>query len=251
MSPLAPGGATKVLGDERAGIWYSWLMGGLKAFAAELAGTFALTLAGAGALCLDSATGGRLGPMGVALAYAAATATVFHSFPSAVGRFNPALALAELALHRVSVPRGVVALAAQLLGAACAGIFLSAALSGGRPDLLGEPAFLGACAPIGVGYRAATLIEAVATFFLACAVFAADGRRARHMGPVSIGAAALFGALIAGPLTGGAMNPARAFGPALAAGRWSMHYVYWVGPLAGAFVAALAAPYLITEENKP
>jgi glycerol uptake facilitator protein len=58
----------------------------------------------------------------------------------------------------------------------------------------------------------------------------------------------LFGALIAGPLTGGALNPARDFGPALAAGAWTEHYVYWIGPLAGAIAAALAAPYLIHEE---
>ncbi len=224
-------------------------MGGLRAFAAELAGTFALTLAGAGALCLDFATGGKLGPAGVALAYAAAAATVVHSFPSAVGRFNPAITVAELAVTRVGVLRGVFALGAQLLGAACAGLLLSAVLSGGRPELLVAPAYLGACIPVGIGYRAATLVEAVATFFLTLAVFAADERRA--LGPLSIGAATLFGALIAGPLTGGAMNPARAFGPAIAAGRWSMHYVYWVGPLAGAVVAALAAPYLIHEENRP
>lgn len=227
-------------------------MGGLRAFAAELAGTFALTLAGAGALCLDYATGGRFGPVGTALAYAAAAATVVHAFPSAVGRFNPALAIAELAARRVDFLRGVFALGAQLLGAMCAGLFLRAVLSGGRPELLTEPAYLGACVPAGVGYRAATLVEAVATFFLALAVFAADQRRARRIAPLSIGAATLFGALIAGPLTGGAMNPARAFGPALAAGLWSMHYVYWVGPLAGAAVAALAAPHLINaEENRP
>ncbi len=225
-------------------------MGGLKAFAAEFTGTFALTLAGAGALCLDIATGGRLGPLGTALAYAAGAMTVFHSFPAAVGRFNPALTLAELAVQRIAVLRGVFAIAAQLLGATCAGLFLSAVLAGGRPDLLVSPAYLGACVPVGIGYRAATLVEAVATFFLASAVFAADQRRARRLGPLSIGAATLFGALIAGPLTGGAMNPARAFGPAIAVGRWSMHYVYWVGPLAGAIVAALVAPYLITEENR-
>ena len=225
-------------------------MGGLKAFAAEFTGTFALTLAGAGALCLDIATGGRLGPLGAALAYAAGAMTVFHSFPAAVGRFNPALTLAELAVQRIAVLRGVFAIAAQLLGATCAGLFLSAVLAGGRPELLAAPAYLGACVPVGIGYRAATLVEAVATFFLACAVFAADQRRARRLGPLSIGAATLFGALIAGPLTGGAMNPARAFGPAIAVGRWSMHYVYWVGPLAGAIVAALVAPYLITEEKR-
>ncbi|MBI4060546.1 MAG: aquaporin, partial [Elusimicrobia bacterium] len=78
-----------------------------------------------------------------------------------------------------------------------------------------------------------------------------DQRRAKRLAPLSIGSATLFGALIAGPLTGGALNPARAFGPAIAAGFWSMHYVYWVGPLTGAFAAALAAPYLIHEENRP
>lgn len=226
-------------------------MGGLRAFFAELFGTFALTLAGAGALCLDAATGGRLGPAGVALAYAAGAATVVHTFPTAVGRFNPALAIAELVVGATGVARGVFALGAQLLGAACAGLFLRAVLSGGRPELLGAPTYLGACMPSGVGYRAATLIEAVATFFLALAVFAADQRRARRLGPLSIGAATLFGSLIAGPLTGGALNPARAFGPAVAAGRWSMHYIYWVGPIAGAIVAALTAPYLIHEENRP
>lgn len=226
-------------------------MGGLRAFAAELTGTFALTLAGAGALCLDYATGGKIGPAGIALAYAAAAATVVHTFPSAIGRFNPAIAIAELAVRRTPVLRGVFALGAQLLGAACAGLFLRAILSGGRPELLVAPAYLGACLPVGIGYRAATLVEAVAAFFLALAVFAADQRRARRLGWLSIGAATLFGALIAGPLTGGALNPARAFGPAIAAGFWSMHYVYWVGPIAGAIVAALAEPYLIHEENRP
>lgn len=220
-------------------------MGGLRSFVAELVGTFGLTLAGAGALCLG------LGPLVAALAYAAGAVTVFHALPSAVGRFNPALALAELVVRRTDVLRGVFAVAAQLLGAACAGLFLKAVLSGGRPDLLLAPAYLGACIPVGIGYKAATLVEAVATFFLALAVFAADQRRARRLGPLSIGAATLFGALIAGPLTGGALNPARAFGPAVAAGRWSMHYVYWAGPLAGAFVAAFAAPFLIHEENRP
>lgn len=226
-------------------------MGGLRAFAAELAGTFALTLAGAGALCLDHSTGGRIGPAGVALAYGAAALTVVHTFPAARGRFNPAIALAELALRRGDFLRGVFALGAQLLGAACAGLFLRAVLSGGRHDLLGAPAFLGSCAPIGIGYKAATLVEAVAVFFLALTVFAADERRAKRMGPLSVGAATAFGSLIAGPLTGGALNPARAFGPALAAGQWSMHYVYWVGPLAGAVTAAFVAPYLIHEENRP
>ncbi len=226
-------------------------MGGLRAFAAELVGAFAIVLAGAGAACLDAATGGRVGPAWAALAYASATAAAFYCFPRARGAFNPAVTLAEAGARRLDAVSAVFALVAQLSGAACAGIFLRAILEGGRPALLEAPIYLGACAPNGVGYRAATLAEAVATFFLACAIAASQARRRRAMGPLMIGAAALFGALTAGPLTGGAMNPARAFGPALAAGHWTRHYVYWAGPLAGAALAALLSPYIVAEENNP
>ncbi len=226
-------------------------MGGLRAFGAELVGTFALTLAAAGAACLDAATGGKIGPAWAALAYAAATTAAFYSFPRARGRFNPALTLADAGLRRMDALSAVFALAAQLLGAACAGLFLRAVLEGGRPALLDAPIYLGACAPSGVGYRAATLVEAVATFFLACTVAAAQSRRRRALGPLMIGASTLFGALMSGPLTGGAMNPARAFGPALAAGHWTRHYVYWAGPLAGAVLAALLTPYIVPEETNP
>ncbi len=226
-------------------------MGGIRPFGAELAGTFALTLAGAGAVCMDAATGGRLGPVGIALAYASATAAALHAFPGRSTRFNPALTLAAMGLRREGILRGVFALAAQLLGAACAGLFLRSVTSGGKPELLTAPTFLGACAPSGIGYRAATLVEAVLTFFLACAAAATTERRRRPFGPLAAGAAVLFGGLAAGPLTGAAMNPARAFGPAIAAGAWASHYVYWVGPLAGAVLAALVAPYLVTEENLP
>lgn len=226
-------------------------MVGLRAFAAELSGTFCLVLGAAGAVCMDALTGGRLGPLGVALAYAAAAVAAFHSFPGAVGRFNPALTLAELGFKRIGTLQAVFALTAQLLGSACAGLFLRAALAG-HPELLDPPISLGACALTGIGYRAATLVEAVFTFFLACAVASTvDSRAAKRGGPLAIGAATLLGGLAAGPLTGAALNPARAFGPAIASGYWSYHYVFWVGPLAGAALAALIAPYLIHEEKRP
>jgi len=226
-------------------------MGGLRSFGAELVGTFALTLAAAGAACLDAATGGRIGPLGVALAYGGATTAMLYSLPIAHGRFNPALTLANAALKRADLLRSVFAVTAQLLGAACAGLFLRAVLEGGRPELLGAPSYLGTCAPVGIGYRAATLVEAVMTFFLGTALIASESRKRRTFGPLAVGAATALGVLVAGPLTGGAMNPARAFGPALAAGRWTHHYVYWVGPLAGAALAAWIAPYLVTEETLP
>ena len=49
----------------------------------------------------------------------------------------------------------------------------------------------------------------------------------------------LFDILVGGPLTGAAMNPARAFGPAVVAWEWIGQGVFWIGPLLGGAVAAL------------
>ncbi len=226
-------------------------MFGLRTYATEVAGTFALTLAGTGAACMDVASGGRIGVIGIALAYGAATTAALYAFPGRPSRFNTALTAADLLARREELLRSILLLGTQLLGAACAGLFLRAVLAAGKPELLAAPTFLGACAPVGIGYRAATLVEAVLTFFLACTAAASLSRRRRSIAPIAVGATTLFGALVGGPLTGGAMNPARAFGPAIATGAWMFHYVYWVGPIAGATLAAFVAPYLVTEENLP
>lgn len=54
-----------------------------------------------------------------------------------------------------------------------------------------------------------------------------------------IGIFALIFIGIGGPLTGAAMNPARTFGPAVAANFWKFHVVYWAGPLLGGGLAGL------------
>jgi aquaporin TIP len=78
------------------------------------------------------------------------------------------------------------------------------------------------------------------TFLLVFVVFATavDERGAfDKVGGFAIGLTITVGALFGGPFTGAALNPARAFGPALAANHWNNHGVYWIGPLAGGVVA--------------
>lgn len=68
---------------------------------------------------------------------------------------------------------------------------------------------------------------------------AVDPRSPKPPAGIAIGLTITLGILMGGALTGAAINPARAFGPALAAGFWQDHAVYWVGPLLGAISAAL------------
>jgi aquaporin Z len=83
-------------------------------------------------------------------------------------------------------------------------------------------------------------LELVLTFFLVSAVFGtAVSPDAPRVAGFGIGLVLLFDILVGGPLTGAAMNPARAFGPAAVSGEWVGQLVYWVGPIAGAILAAL------------
>ena len=89
-----------------------------------------------------------------------------------------------------------------------------------------------------ISFGTAVLIEAILTFILVIAVFGtAMDPRAAKVGGFAIGLTIAADILIGGPLTGAAMNPARTFGPAVAANFWDNHLVYWIGPLCGAIVA--------------
>ena len=218
------------------------MSGNFRAYLAELVGTFALVFAAAGSASLDAGCGGSLAP---ALAYGAASATALFAFgPTSGGHFNPAITAAMLAARRVDGITALFYVASQLLGAALAGLFIKAALHAGAPQL-------GACALTGVGFRGGTLIEAVSTFFLVSTYMATAGTRRGpdRLGPVPVGLSVLFCALVTGPSTGAAMNPARAFGPAVASGLWTNWFVYWIGPLAGAAAAALMQENLFSKFN--
>ena len=85
------------------------------------------------------------------------------------------------------------------------------------------------------------LLEGLLTFFLVLVFFATiadpNGATARNMG-LAVGFAVAFGVLLGSPFTGSCMNPATAFGTALAAHHWTNQGTYWVGPLMGGILGA-------------
>jgi MIP family channel proteins len=207
-----------------------------KAAVAEMAGTFALIFVGAGSVLADAMTGGKVGITGVALAYGLAMATMVSAVGHlSGGHLNPAVTAAFVVTGRMTAGTGLLYVGAQLVGASLAAFFLSAAF----PEMIRLAVMLGTPA-LGSGVTAGTgiIVEAILTFFLVFTVFgtAVDGRGPK-VGGLFIGLVITMGVLVGSALTGGAMNPARAFGPALFSGMWSGQVVYWVGPLLGGVLA--------------
>ncbi|MDG6901007.1 MAG: aquaporin [Nitrososphaerota archaeon] len=220
----------------------------LKKLTAELIGTFAFVLVGAGSAVASQSLGvsdpssslivaALANGLGLALGV---TATMAISG----GSLNPAVTIGLLVCGKVS-PREVVPyIVAELAGASLAGFALVASLPAG----FGSAAHWGAPSLAGsISVFQGTLLELVMTFVLMFAVLAtAVDPRAPKVGGFGIGVAVLVDVLFGGALTGAAMNPARAMGPMLAGGFLpSYWYIYWIGPFAGAILAALAYRYLL------
>jgi len=160
------------------------------------------------------------------------------------GHLNPAVTIALWVSQRIATVLAILYIIFQLGGAILAGLALKAIFSAGiwGPVHLGSPSL-----PVsGVSFGTGVLIEAILTFFLVMAVFgtAVDPRHPQ-IGGFGIGLVVMIDVLVGGPLTGAAMNPARAFGPMVAANFWSNHIIYWIGPVLGAIVASLIYGYLL------
>jgi MIP family channel proteins len=150
------------------------------------------------------------------------------------GHLNPAVTFGALIGGKISLNDAVLYWISQLVGATlaafvCLGLFSKSVVIEGTPQLAE-----------GVNPLQGIVIEAIVTFFLVFVVYGtAIDQRGPKIGGLAIGLTIVIGILFAGPLTGGAINPARVFGPALAVSNWTSQYVYWLGPMIGGALAGL------------
>ena len=207
----------------------------LRHFVAELVGTFALVFVGGASLLMAQGGAGSLGT--VAAAHGLILAVMVTAAMRISGHFNPAVTLGFLVTRRIQPLMAAVYVVAQLLGAMVAA-YATKALS---------PSDVWAAAHGGTLSIATTVtgpqafgLEAIATFFLVFTVFgSAVDPQAPKIGGFAIGLTLSAGILAIGPMTGAALNPARAFGPAVAFGQYEGQLIYWLGPLVGGVVAAV------------
>lgn len=158
------------------------------------------------------------------------------------GHINPAVTFGAWITGRISLVKGIAYVIAQLVGAVVGAALLAFVV----PDAIQGTLGAHKLGP-GVDAGMALLAEGVLTFALVGVVFmtAMHPKGPGNVAPLAIGLVVLVDHLVGVPLTGASMNPARTFGPALMAGAWADHWIYWVGPLLGGAVAALIANYYI------
>jgi MIP family channel proteins len=213
---------------------------------AEFIGTFALVFVAAGGAAFAR----------IETDYALANGLVIAVMVSAFGFisggfFNPAVTLGFLVTRRIAPMLAVWYWLAQFGGAALAVLLLKWILptSIENSGNLGVPALAN-----GVTSGPGVVTEAVLTFFLVIVIFATavDERGTfKQIAGLAIGFTITLDILFAGAMTGAAMNPARAFGPQLIGNHWSHWWVWYLGPFAGAAVAAVLYEMLYLRPAKP
>ena len=200
--------------------------------------------AGCGAIVADAEYDGTLGSVGVALVFGLVIMVMVYATGHLSGaHINPAVTIAFTLTRHFPAREAVGYITAQLCGAAAGALLLAVLWTG-------EPGKLGATVP-SVGAGTALVYEAVLTAFLMFVIVAVatDTRAVGAAAAIAIGGAVGLDALFGGPVTGASMNPARSFGPALAAWEWSDFWVYVAGPLVGAALGAVA--YQLVRAQEP
>jgi aquaporin TIP len=177
------------------------------------------------------------------------------------GHINPAVTFAALATGKIKVSTGLLYVAAQLIGAVFAVLLIKAIVAGPAEVGLGvhglsvyDPQVGGGILDnqVGDGAGAGLLLEIVLTFALVFVVFATaiDPKGPAHLAPAAIGLVIMADHFIGVPMTGASMNPARSFGPAIVANEWADHWIYWLGPLIGAALAALVYEFAFMQREE-
>ena len=218
---------------------------------AEFIGTFTLIFIGAGSIVTANAIHDT-SLIGIAIAHGLAIGVMVSALGHiSGGHFNPAITVGFLITRRIKPALALVYWLAQAGGAALAALLLRDLL----PRAASEAVKLGVPA-LGHGVDASSgfLLEAILTFFLAWVVFASavDPRGTfKSIAGLAIGLTITIDILFGGPLTGAAVNPARAFGPQLVGSHWSHAWVWYAGPILGAAVAAVAYELLYLRPAGP
>ncbi len=200
---------------------------------AEGIGTFALVLAGTGAIVFNDTSGGSIGHLGIALTFGLVVMTVIHAIGDRSGaHINPAVTVGFALAGRFPWREVPLYVGAQMLGALGASLLLGW-YAPTHPTL-------GMTLPTVDPLQAFAMETLLTTFLMFVILSTAHGAQERGItAALAIGGVVALEAIFAGPITGASMNPARSLAPAIAAGDFSAQWIYILGPVLGAGLAVV------------
>jgi len=220
------------------------------AYWAEGVGTFLLVFFICGILSVANAGALRLDLAGLGLLHALTLGVLVYALAASSGaHFNPAVTVAQFAIRQIRGRDAAFYVVFQLVGGLLAALLVKAIFhDAGAPAQWGATAIDKQVVQGGSPWLGA-IAEAVGTFMLMWAVMAVavNPKGEKHFAGLVIGGALGLAVMVVGPATGAGLNPARWFGPALASGTWSDFWVFILGPVAGALLAAFGYKALVLD----
>ena len=212
---------------------------------AEFVGPFTLVVAGVGAIISTQNLGDGGNLVAVSLAHGLAIGLMVAALGHVSGgHFNPAVTISALATGRISPTRAITYIIAQLLGGTAGAGVLTLVFPALGPMGRNNPGVNLGLPGLGpdVSISGALIVEVLMSFFLVIVIFGTviDARGPKPIAPLAIGLTITMDILTGGRITGAAMNPARAFGPAVVQQDFTNWWIYWVGPIIGGLIAAFA-----------
>jgi len=230
------------------------LLANPRAYLAEAIATYALVFFGPLSVILAIASFGEelttQSVLFISLGHGGIIALMIYAFGHISGaHINPAVTIPMMITKKIGVTDGVAYIASQIVGAVAAAATLMAIL----PDLGAKVNFGTQGGPselINHSVGSGLAIEAILTFFLVTVIFMTAVHKWASPGwnGVTIDGMVSRIHLIAVPLTGASVNPARTFGPALISGFWEFHWLYWAAPILGGIIAGLIMNYVFVKK---
>ncbi|KAG9130127.1 hypothetical protein Leryth_019937 [Lithospermum erythrorhizon] len=199
---------------------------------AETIATFLLVFVTCGAASISSIDEHRVSKLGASVAGGLIVTVMIYAVGHISGaHMNPAVTLAFAAVRHFPWKQVPFYAAAQFTGATSAAFTLRI--------LLDPIKQVGTTTPSGTDLQA-LIMEIVVTFsmmFITSAV-ATDTKAIGELAGIAVGSAVCITSILAGPISGGSMNPVRTLGPAIASNEYKGIWVYFLGPVTGTLLGA-------------
>ncbi|XP_051145932.1 probable aquaporin NIP-type [Andrographis paniculata] len=205
---------------------------------AEVIGTYFLIFIGCGSVAVNKKYGSVTFP-GICMAWGLIVMVMIYSVGHISGaHFNPAVTISFAIFRQFPAKQVPLYILAQFTGSILASVTLYLVLDLRKEDYFGT-------VPVGSNVQS-FIVEIITSFLLMFVIsgVATDNRAIGELAGIAIGMTILINVIVAGPVSGASMNPARSIGPAIVMHEYKGLWVYVAGPFLGTILGAFTYNFI-------